>query len=131
MERGWTLEADSGANGAHARSAGPQLDAFVPAFIRQRIAVEPSPPAGGVAERFPAALLLADLSGFSGLAERFAQRGPAGAEDLKDLLNLFFGRLIDMVAVHGGQVLKFPGDATLAFWPVEQGDLSSAACLVT
>jgi hypothetical protein len=33
-------------------------------------------------ERFPAAVLFADVSGFTTLADRLAQRGPAGAEAL-------------------------------------------------
>jgi class 3 adenylate cyclase/tetratricopeptide (TPR) repeat protein len=102
------------------------LDAFVPTLIRQKLAKNPSLPTGPDAERFHAALLLADVSGFSTLAKTYARRGPRGAEDLKDLLNLFFGRLVDVVDSYGGQVLKFPGDATLALWPSE-GDLSAAA----
>jgi class 3 adenylate cyclase/tetratricopeptide (TPR) repeat protein len=104
------------------------LDAFVPDVIRRRVAID-RPPTGPVVERFPAALLLADLSGFSTLAENLSRRGPRGAEDLKDLLNLFFGRLVELVHGHGGQVLTFPGDAILALWPADDGDVTSAARL--
>src|SRR5262245_10005818 len=100
----------------------PSFDALVPALLRRRIALDQSGPPRPNAERFRAALLLVDLSGFSGLAERFARRGPRGAEDLKDLLNFFCGRLVDMVASHGGEVLGFPGDGTLALWLVSEGD---------
>jgi class 3 adenylate cyclase/tetratricopeptide (TPR) repeat protein len=102
------------------------LDAFVPDLLRRRVAGS-RPPNGPVLERFQAALLLADLSGFSTLSEGLARRGPRGAEDLKDLLNRFFGRLVDMVHGHGGQVLTFPGDAVLALWPADDGDVSLAA----
>ena len=104
------------------------LDAFVPAFLRRRVARNVAP-SGPVVERFQGAVLLADLSGFSTLSENFARRGPRGAEDLKDLLNLFFGRLVETVHGHGGQVLTFPGDAILALWPAEDGDVSFAARL--
>ena len=87
------------------------LDAFVPALIRRRIACYPSPPLQPVDERFDAALLLTDLSGFTSLAERFAKRGPRGAEDLKDVLNFFCGHLVDLTEAHGGEVVKFAGDA--------------------
>jgi class 3 adenylate cyclase len=70
---------------------------------------------------------LADLSGFSALAQDFAERGPRGAEDLKDLLNVVFGQLIDGVEAHGGEVLKFPGDAVLVLWPCDERDTSTAA----
>ena len=114
------------------RGDGPEgsddlsLEAFVPALIRRRIALSPSPPTEPVVERFPAALMLADLSGFAAVAETLARRGPRGAEDLKDLLNLFFGRLVEAVHRHGGQVLKFPGDATLAVWLADDGGVVSA-----
>src|SRR5262245_54262770 len=104
------------------------LTAFVPLFVRQQIALNPST-RGPRAERLSAAVVIADLSGFSSLAERFGRRGTRGAEELKDLLNLFFGRLVDEVHDHGGQILKFPGDAVLALWPTEGDDVSSAARL--
>ena len=98
-----------------------QFDAFVPALVRRRLAQGPSFIGQPSADSFPASVLFADLSGFSTLAERLAERGPRGAEDLKDLLNLFFGRLVDLVHRHGGQVVSFPGDAALALWPASTG----------
>ncbi|MBI2491629.1 MAG: hypothetical protein HYV94_05965, partial [Candidatus Rokubacteria bacterium] len=43
------------------------------------------------------ALVLADISGFTRLAESLAQRGEAGTEELTSALNAAFGRLIDLV----------------------------------
>src|SRR5437762_455235 len=112
--------------GSAHRGRGVDLTAFVPLIVRQRIA--PSRSARGPhAERFSAAVMIADLSGFSALAERFGRRGMRGAEELKDLLNLFFGRLVDDVHDHGGQIFKFPGDGALALWPAADDDVSSAA----
>ena len=102
------------------------FEALVPALVHRRVTRQPALLTGPVAERFPATLLLADLSGFSPLAERFSRRGARGAEDLKDLLNLLFGRLVDLVDDHGGEVLKFAGDATLALWPANgEGDAAA------
>ena len=100
------------------------LDAFVPAIVRRRLASCPSSPVQPVEECFEAALLLTDLSGFTSLAESFASRGARGAEDLKDVLNFFCGHLVDLTEAHGGEVVKFAGDAALALWPV--GDRSAA-----
>jgi class 3 adenylate cyclase/tetratricopeptide (TPR) repeat protein len=112
--------------GGGERDTSGRLDAFVPELIRRRAANDPASLAAPFAERFPAALLMADLSGFSALAERFSRRGARGAEDLKDLLNLVFGRLVDLVDAHGGNILKFAGDATLALWPAsEDGDAAA------
>lgn len=72
-------------------------------------------------ERFPAAAMLADISGFTSLAERLAAKGSAGAEDLSGALNAYFGPLIDLVHRHGGDVVKFAGDALIVVWPAEVG----------
>jgi len=33
-------------------------------------------------------------------------------------LNAYFGKLLDVITAHGGDVVKFAGDALLAVWPV-------------
>jgi class 3 adenylate cyclase/tetratricopeptide (TPR) repeat protein len=73
------------------------------------------------------ALLFADISGFTALAERLAQRGPAGVEELSRLLNTSFGQILDTIDAHGGDVVKFAGDALLAIWPAEDADRQSGA----
>ena len=57
------------------------------------------------------AILFADISGFTPLTERMANRGRSGAEDLTRILNDYFGRLIGIIQAHGGDVTKFAGDA--------------------
>ncbi|HEU5259409.1 MAG TPA: AAA family ATPase [Vicinamibacterales bacterium] len=102
------------------------VDALVPALVRRRFAAH-SGAFEPAAEQFDAALLLSDLTGFSAVAETFARRGTRGAEDLKDVLNFFFGRLVDLVDAHGGEVLTFPGDAVLALWPANGTDAAAVA----
>lgn len=118
------------------REALALFEALVPPLVRRRISRGGERLACPAAERFPAALLLADISGFSALAESLARRGARGAEDLKDLLNLLFGRLVDLVDAQGGEVLKFAGDAALAMWPAGGLDeiiavRQAAQCAVT
>lgn len=75
-----------------------------------------------------AVVLLADVSGFTRLAERLARAGPAGAEVLRSVLDRCFGELLRRVADHGGDVLKFAGDALLiAFFAAEAHALAPAA----
>jgi class 3 adenylate cyclase len=76
-------------------------------------------------ERFRSAVLFADISGFTPLAERLAQRGPAGAEDLSGLLTAYFGQLTALIAAHTGEVITFAGDGLLAAWPAAGDDLSA------
>lgn len=58
-------------------------------------------------------LVFADVSGFTPLTERLAKRGRIGAESLTDVLNEVFDTLLTEAARHGGDLLKFGGDALL------------------
>jgi class 3 adenylate cyclase/tetratricopeptide (TPR) repeat protein len=93
------------------------LASYVPNLIVRRLVANPAPLTAPHGERFPAAVLFADISGFTPLAERMAQRGPSGAEELTIILNAYFGQLIELVTTLGGDVIKFAGDAALALWP--------------
>src|ERR1700712_3488235 len=86
-----------------------------------------APAVEGAARRpMHAALLFADISGFTALTERLAQRGPAGVEELTRLLNTSFSQILDLIEAHGGDVVKFAGDALLALWPAAELDASGA-----
>lgn len=104
------------------------LASYVPAAMLRRLSLSPCPPYGPLAETLPAAVLFADISGFTALAERLAQRGPIGAEELTRTLDTVFDLLIDVVDTHGGEVLKFAGDALLALWPADQLPLEDVTC---
>jgi adenylate cyclase len=58
-----------------------------------------------------AALLLCDLRGFTELSNRL----PDGK--VLELLNAYFDVVIPAITSQGGEVLKFMGDAALAFFP--------------
>jgi class 3 adenylate cyclase len=60
-----------------------------------------------------ATLVSVDLSGFTALSERLAQKGKEGAEELILVVSGCFEGLIGIAARHGGDVLKFRGDALL------------------
>ena len=67
-----------------------------------------------------AVVVLADISGFTKLAERLARDNSGGegrgTETLSRKLNNYFGRMIDMIYEGGGDVVKFAGDALLVVW---------------
>ena len=94
------------------------LISYVPGLIVQRLAEKPEPITQATAERFPAAVLFADIVGFTQLAETLthASNERQGAEQLANLLNTFFTQVIDIITAHGGDVVKFAGDALLALW---------------
>src|SRR5512139_300697 len=94
------------------------LASYVPRLIQNRVAANPSPIEVPVSEEMQAAVLFADISGFTLLTERLAERGPTGVETLARILNEYFGQLIDIVHAYGGDVVKFAGDAVIAVWPI-------------
>lgn len=58
-------------------------------------------------------LISLDISGFTALSERLATKGKVGAEELILLISGVFEGLIGIAYRHGGDVLKFRGDALL------------------
>lgn len=100
---------------------------YIPTLTINRIAADPAPLAAPNYERFPAAILFADISGFTALAEQLAKQGPAGAEELGGILNDYFGQLTALIAEHGGDVVKFAGDALLAVWPISDSEQDARA----
>ena len=63
--------------------------------------------------------LVADVAGFTQLAEGLAASGPHGAEQLTAVLNEYFGHVIQIVCDQGGDVVRFAGDALLVVWEAE------------
>ncbi|HEX7311596.1 MAG TPA: tetratricopeptide repeat protein [Gaiellaceae bacterium] len=61
-------------------------------------------------------LVSVDISGFTALAEHLSAKGKAGAEELVQRISACFDGLIDVAERHGGDVLKFRGDALLLFF---------------
>jgi len=101
------------------------LASFVPKLIQNRVAVNPTPIEVPVAEEMQAAMLFADISGFTLLTEHLAERGPVGVETLARILNEYFGQLIDIILDYGGDVVKFAGDAVIAVWPIVANDVAA------
>lgn len=93
------------------------MSTYVPvAILRDLAAQAPKPPTGPKSSSFPGAVLFLDISGFTALNARLAKLGPAGPEQVSTHLNRYFGQLIDVVYSHGGDVLKFAGDALICLF---------------
>ena len=56
-------------------------------------------------------LVFADVSGFTSLSERLARRGRIGAEELTEVLDAAFSRLLAVAYDDDGSLIKFGGDA--------------------
>jgi adenylate cyclase len=77
-------------------------------------------------ERRTVTILMADLRGFSGMAERMAP------EDVVSTLNSYLGTMTDIITAHQGTIDEFIGDAILALFgaPIAREDDArrAAAC---
>ncbi len=92
------------------------LAAYVPPLVLENLARDFGPGAEAQDATFAGAVLCTDIAGFTALTERMDAAGPGGVEELSRVLNGYFTDLIDLIEAHGGQVLKFAGDALAAVW---------------
>ena len=99
---------------------------FLPIRVLNCFAADSTPLASPVSGSFEAAVLFVDISGFTALTERLAQKGAIGVEELTTHLNAYFGQLIELIIAHKGDIFKFAGDAMLAIWPAESMSLDLA-----
>ncbi|MCW2966080.1 MAG: tetratricopeptide repeat protein [Actinomycetia bacterium] len=90
-------------------------EAFAPYL--PRLALEWEARFGSVRSRsLEGSLAGIDMSGFTALSERLAGKGRFGAEELIVLISRVYSGLIGISTAHGGDVLKFRGDALLMFF---------------
>jgi adenylate cyclase len=105
-----------------ALTARATLTAILDAYLGRRSAarVLAGPLRRDIGETIQAALLFADLRGFTALSEC----NPAAA--VISALDAWFDRVAGPVHAFGGEVLKFIGDGVLAIFPVAGGSPRSA-----
>ena len=105
-------------------AARATLTATLEAYLGRRSAarVLAGPLRRGIGETIQAALLYADLRGFTALSESDAPSAVIAA------LDAWFDRIAGAVHAFGGEVLKFIGDGVLAIFPVV-GEGPRAACV--
>jgi class 3 adenylate cyclase/tetratricopeptide (TPR) repeat protein len=72
--------------------------------------------AGPWLEWVEGALLFADVSGSTALAERLGALGREGSEIVTETLNSYFGTMIRLIQDAGGDLLTFGGDALLVLF---------------
>jgi adenylate cyclase len=77
----------------------------------------------GQVETMEAALMLCDMRGFTALSNRLSEARVLA------ILDAYFDRVIPAIAAAGGEVLKFMGDAVLAFFHQADAASSCAAAL--
>ena len=76
----------------------------------------------GDGDEINAVLWYCDLRDFTGMSERLPR------DELIALLNDYFEQMAAPVEAHGGEILKFIGDAILAIFPITDGMSPQKAC---
>ena len=97
------------------------LVSYLPPAVARAIHADPRQLREARAERALAAVLLADVSGFTALTEALGAAGADGVEELTTLLNGYFSRMIGVLEAAGGEVVQFSGDALVALFPADDG----------
>jgi class 3 adenylate cyclase len=96
------------------------LAAYLPQPLVRLLQQDPYRDWAGHIQQQPAAVLIADLAGFTPMTEALTAQGREGAEELTRVLDQVFTALIAICEDHGGVVGKFVGDALTVYWAVEQ-----------
>ena len=71
-----------------------------------------------IEERFPCVVAYCHLSGFTKMSEKMANSGHEGANALTIILNTYFTEMVNRIAIAGGFVGNFDGDAMAVFFPL-------------
>jgi class 3 adenylate cyclase/tetratricopeptide (TPR) repeat protein len=90
------------------------LHNLIPAALRDRLGKLSASGLSFSVERYPAVTLIADVAGFTELVERYSAHDPDGVEELSRIINSHFGCMVDVISAHGGDVVRFAGDAPIA-----------------
>jgi len=95
------------------------ISSFLPQYIAENETLH-TQDYGGLR---PGTFMFADVSGFTALSEKLQREaGRDGPNILTDIINDFFGRMLEILAKSNGQLLKFAGDALLTFFPAVEGE---------
>eukprot|EP01031_Cornospumella_fuschlensis_P027070 gene27069-32708_t len=62
---------------------------------------------------FHGTCLLVDISGFTRLSSDFCALGKEGIDGLQQATNGYMGKLVEVIYQHGGDIIKFAGDAII------------------
>lgn len=102
---------------------------LLPAHVVAAAAHRPGWGADAHLETRHAAVLFADVTGFSALTERWARNGLADVERLAAHMHALFGAMERQILGRGGDIQQFGGDSLLALWLAQDaGELAEPVC---
>jgi hypothetical protein len=74
--------------------------------------------------RFHGALLFVDISGFTVLSQKLK------VDDLKNQINAYFQKIVDIINKYGGEIIKFAGDALFVVWQTHVENLGDETLML-
>lgn len=103
------------------------LATYLPRYLVKLISADPTP--GQVQSHFRhGTVLLADVSGFTPMAERLSALGKEGAEEITGIVNSYCNTMLEISARYGGDLLKFGGDSLLVLFEGFNGPRRAVVC---
>jgi class 3 adenylate cyclase/tetratricopeptide (TPR) repeat protein len=93
---------------------------YVPLYWARQALLDPEHTLVGREERFYAAVLFVDISGFTRISEALSRKGNEGVQELlDDILERYFAVMAEPVLAYGGEVVKFAGDSLIVIFPAQ------------
>jgi AAA ATPase domain len=102
-----------------------RLDSFVAGALLERLRRADHDDTATCAS-FRGAVLFVDISGYTALAEALCSEGANGIEQLGETLDRAFRGHVRAVHGTGGEIACFAGDAFIAYWPADDGNVPRA-----
>jgi class 3 adenylate cyclase len=104
------------------------LHQAVSSFLPQYIAENESLLSEDHGDLRPGTFMFADVSGFTALSEKLQKEDRRdGADVMTEIINQYFGTMLEILAKSNGQLLKFAGDALLTFFPAKPNEVKHLA----
>ncbi len=100
------------------------VESFVAGGLIQRIRSAAGSSAAAACTSFRGAAVFVDISDYTALAETLCSQGSDGVERLGDTINQAFRNSLSAVQDTGGEIACFAGDAFLAYWPADDGNVA-------
>jgi hypothetical protein len=103
-----------------------RLESFVAASLLQRLRRADDNDRAAAWTSFEGAVLFVDMSGYTTLAETLCSQGANGIEQLGTTLDVAFRTHVSIVHDTAGEIACFAGDAFIAYWAADDGNVPRA-----
>jgi hypothetical protein len=103
-----------------------RLESFVAGALLQRLRRADDDERAATCTSFRGAVLFVDISNYTALAEALCSQGANGIEQLGRTLDQAFRGHIRAVHETAGEIACFAGDAFIAYWPADDGNVPRA-----